>query len=832
MASILFKNLTDRNLSEEQLDEFRKIKKLTRGLVVQDSESSDSSSDNDYNDVLLSDTEHSTNPAPSTVTTEVAISKTNDVKRKQLVKRYTDGEISFAEFTQLLQDQKWSLNENVTQRDEKLSSSDVEDDVDLSYEDNENDEDYIPPRSLKKRKLHEKQEMTVPSSFIEKIPCILLPIENIFEPEASENKKWKHARSKLPAYLGGLLGQARLSLVRNDQESAIKMCLEVIRLGGHSPEVYETLEMIYEDSGDLYKILSTRIMVATLKVNDAQAWANVAEVYAELDQLNDAAKCYQKAVRYDLTNIPYKWTLFHLLEKLNRKEKSFELLQQIVKDYSPEDGENILLVTKEIAERQFKDGLSELAKTTMEEAFFKHLDHIVSEDVNFLLDLKIKLREYSQSVKDMRSTLLQSNSEETGDLYLDVAEAYVETGNASEALPILATLVSTQKYDRPLVWQKYGECQMTVGNLKEAELIYKHILEIAPDHPAARLRLSGILQQLGRFEESVEVLTNRRKDDVLLDPVLHIQKATMLYSREKWDEFVDVAKILHSANTLWKKGYKDNGTYCTCYVRNVRELYKQWKDEMPGYPLIEERSVHTEEIWDIYKQMCQKMLELGRLRELQRDCHFMHFLACFFNNSYKRVYYMIRIYVFNGETGNRLWNLFNIILNSIKLLRPSRFCLRQLYMKPDNIQLGLINGHIAYASRGYKHALAEYMNVFRRCPNDPLIAFCIGITFIRIAHQKFTIGKNDAVVQAIAFFNIYRELRGDTQEVCYNQLGLLYVAVDYYKQALAKKPTITSGPNSEVYDLSHLAAFNLSLIYNISGNHNLALLYLHQYCTV
>ncbi|GAB6022289.1 General transcription factor IIIC, polypeptide 3 [Chamberlinius hualienensis] len=651
--SNLFKSLTDRNLSDEQLDEFRKMKKLTRELVDQDSESSDTLSDNDDDDFIFSDRIIPVNPGPSTSTVVVAndFAITNDEKNR-LVKRYLDGEISFVEFTQLLQDPKWSTDEKLAEKDEQ-SSGDVEDEVDLSYEDNENDEDYIPPRSLKKRKVYEKQEMAVASSSMEKTPTKKVtkankpsPVENIFEPE--EKKKQKRARSRLPADLEGLLGQARLSLVRNDQESAIKMCLEVIRLGGHSPEVYETLEMIYEDSGDLYKILSTRIMVATLKVNDAQAWANVAEVYAELDQLNDASKCYKKAVHYDPTNLQYKWTLFHLLEKLNRKEKSLELLQQIVKNYSSDDGENILFVTKEIAERQFKDGHTELAKTTMEEAFFKHSDHIISEDVNFLLDLKIKLREYAQSVKilckfcgvkfepplvsesiseaefntlestlqdrrscitpdilpidlcakllicclhlkahhltsDLKSTLFQSNPEETGDLYLDVAEAYMETKNANEALPILATLVSTEKYNRPMVWQKYGECQMAARNMEEAEQIYRHLLELVPNHAAARIVLSGILQQLGRSEESLEVLTTvGSEDSVEFDPVLQIQKATMLYSREKWEEFVAAAKILHSAHTLWKEDYSDAGTFSTCNVSKVRELYKQWKDEMPG----------------------------------------------------------------------------------------------------------------------------------------------------------------------------------------------------------------------------------------------------------
>ena len=37
--------------------------------------------------------------------------------------------------------------------------------------------------------------------------------------------------------------------------------------------------------------------------------------------------------------------------------------------------------------------------------------------------------------------------EDVGDLYLDVAEAYMEQGNYTECKPILAALVDSQKYN-------------------------------------------------------------------------------------------------------------------------------------------------------------------------------------------------------------------------------------------------------------------------------------------------------------------------------------------------------------------------------------------------
>lgn len=45
------------------------------------------------------------------------------------------------------------------------------------------------------------------------------------------------------------------------------------------------------------------------------------------------------------------------------------------------------------------------------------------------------------------SIMLQENIEEIGDLYLDVSEAYMAVGMCKEATPLLASLVSSEKYN-------------------------------------------------------------------------------------------------------------------------------------------------------------------------------------------------------------------------------------------------------------------------------------------------------------------------------------------------------------------------------------------------
>ena len=93
-------------------------------------------------------------------------------------------------------------------------------------------------------------------------------------------------------------------------------------------------------------------------------------------------------------------------------------------------------------------------------------------------------------------------------------------------------------------------------------------------------------------------------------------------------------------------------------------------------------------------------------------------------------------------------------------------------------------------------------------------------------------------MQACSFLNTYKELRGECQEVYYNlgramhQLSLLPAALFYYKKALDIGPSIEKEEEKEsdnIFDLRREVAYNISLIYQGSGNMNLARMYVHKY---
>lgn len=51
---------------------------------------------------------------------------------------------------------------------------------------------------------------------------------------------------------------------------------------------------------------------------------------------------------------------------------------------------------------------------------------------------------------------MEQSPEEIGDLYLDVAEAYLDQGEYASALPLLSVLVVSDKYNLAVVWLRHS----------------------------------------------------------------------------------------------------------------------------------------------------------------------------------------------------------------------------------------------------------------------------------------------------------------------------------------------------------------------------------------
>lgn len=71
------------------------------------------------------------------------------------------------------------------------------------------------------------------------------------------------------------------------------------------------------------------------------------------------------------------------------------------------------------------------------------------------------------------TSLTEQSPEEVGDLYLDVAEAYLDQGEYASALPLLSVLVVSDKYNLAVVWLRHsGRTNLTSSRQKYLLFIF------------------------------------------------------------------------------------------------------------------------------------------------------------------------------------------------------------------------------------------------------------------------------------------------------------------------------------------------------------------------
>jgi len=736
-------------------------------------------------------------------------------------------------------------------------------------------------------------------------------------------------RKRLEPALQGLMGEANLRFARGDAETAERMCMEVIRQDPTAPEPFQTLATLYEEQGEIERALQFGLLAAHLAPQDGEEWARLADMSLEQGEMVQAADCYRKAVDADPSVARYHFTRAELLERMGDKKGALRCYKRLLGDLNMEQGEEFMQATKAIAALLHEREALEEAKKYYDEAFSRHGDCVTSEDVNLFLELLITLNESQQALTiccewcsvqfsadqsdrdlsslepedqlaaftellvpdelaaDIRSKLvvilvslradhlttelcemfLEADTDQFGDLMLDMGEAMVKEKLWERALPFYEKLVESEKYGEAAVWLQLADCQGNTNKLEMAEKSYRKVVELAPHVYQARLQLSLIMHKLGRAEDALDTLHQDEQQE-LLNPHLMFERCQMLLAENKIEEFLSKGKLLFSRHFVTIRNKDELHAISSAKKMSSKNKALNEVRNFRCEPLTEESGpefgtagqITVEQEFGMFRKMCEILFEQERYVELQRltfsalgspvftrkaeiikECEFLCLLSSFFNGDSYHAYNLVRELVIKNVSNNSVWNLFNLVIMRADDVRHNRFLMRLMSRNPDNLALGILNGHNCLVAGTYKYSLGEYMSAFKADSSNPLVALMLGLTFCHMACQKFSAKKHSLVVQACSFLNTYKSLRGDCQEVNYNigramhQLSLLPAALFYYKKGLEMGPSIKQEVGKEghnMFDLSREIAFNMSLIYSSSGNMDLARMYTEKYITV
>lgn len=155
-----------------------------------------------------------------------------------------------------------------------------------------------------------------------------------------------------------------------------------------------------------------------------------------------------------------------------------------------------------------------------------------------------------------------------------------------------------------------------------------------------------------------------------------------------------------------------------------------------------------------------------------------------------------------------------------------------------------IYGQILAASRSYVPSLSYYMRAFAIAPEDPMVLFSTGLAHLHRALQRQSNNRHLQIVQGLSYLIDYYRTRTvatkgtssswvEEQEVNYNlgrafqMLGLPSLSIKYYERVLQLNPS--KNKEAQIYNMQLDAAYNLQMLYVMSGNSKLAKMIVDKY---
>uniref|UniRef100_A0A182SY21 Uncharacterized protein n=1 Tax=Anopheles maculatus TaxID=74869 RepID=A0A182SY21_9DIPT len=677
---------------------------------------------------------------------------------------------------------------------------------------------------------------------------------------------YRRQKRCLPTALQGLMGQANLCYARGDTKTAEDICMEIIRQLPLAHEPFITLAQIHEMS-DPEKYLQYSLIAAHLNPSDSEQWLHVAEIFIERDDEQS-----------DLLISTAK----HVAKKFHEESNVGAALDAMQRAYStaPEkfSMEDInLLIELLIANGHYRQALDILAMHASVELY--NYDLGASEDSpmspnfaiiipdNIVLDLRTKLAVVLVHLKCEQcfekvidDILAHIDPENDGDCYLDVAEALMKEEYYRDALRLLVPLIKSKKFSLAAVWLRYADCSRWIENYDEAIVGYRKVVSLAR-YLDARLALAALLKKQGKYDEALQAL-EQDPDNEYLDPEVLHERCLMLHEAGRYQELLAAGFILLARHCYQIKKRQDIAvlSHVKYYENKNRILGEGVPDFVPGNDL----PLETE--WDLairlltvadeqrdytyYMKLVFTLQTSKRFHCYRPELLQLALTACIYNRDPTFGLNIMRELIrplfnlkgdgFESKINHpQLWNLFNLIVFISGDVRYHRY-LSRIFYRSSKIgiypKVLIANYHLNCCT--FKYALNEYNKIYL-VTNDPLHAMMIAVTLTQIACQKFTNKKQSLIAQANVFMEKYLAERPEEvrHEVYYNfgrmyhQLGLLHLAVDYYKRVLSFDSLVVR-ENPQYLDLKAEAAFNLSFIYKHSGNNALARKYLYDYIQV
>ncbi|CAH0479050.1 unnamed protein product [Peronospora belbahrii] len=335
--------------------------------------------------------------------------------------------------------------------------------------------------------------------------------------------------TKVPPELANVLGEANMLYASHQYDEAITLLKDFIKKAPTIPDPYHTLGMIYEDRQDRIKALQFFLIACTLTPHDAELWKRVGRIAKDEKNFDQALFCFKKASSADPKDKEALFSYAELCREQGDNRRAAEVFKkltvlipndlslwiQIAEAYHCNDQEDEavdalkmciekaatldptqnlhtskyelnavnMLADLYITLKKYREAIGVIHHLHARYALAQDPDQVESDPGGLPLDIAVKYgichlfeRDFA-TAGSMFSHLFAQDVEVFGDLYLDVADAYIALGDQDrEAAAILQQLLGREEFPIEQIWIKFAACHDRLGVYETAVEYYEKAL--------------------------------------------------------------------------------------------------------------------------------------------------------------------------------------------------------------------------------------------------------------------------------------------------------------------------------------------------------------------
>jgi general transcription factor 3C polypeptide 3 (transcription factor C subunit 4) len=615
---------------------------------------------------------------------------------------------------------------------------------------------------------------------------------------------------------------AELCKASGDNERLLESYSKIVKIN-FDPEIMLERCALLENMGDIERVISGYKSMLVKHPHHPLAVQELARVYFENKKVDLAVTLLEEAVNAYL----------EALETNN--------------------GEINLDVVNMLCELYVK-GSHWLKCTTVLEKVEKCLELPVELIVIFGI-CKIYLDQKTEALGYFEYLKRKNSIEDYNDLYYDIAEAFLQVEDYDSALSYYEELQKLDKFNNAALWTKIAHCHQMAGRVETAIHYYEEAIESEPGYSNVIFALSELYKNSGMREKAIETInkyvnnTQNEDDDDAHDhnartkatdiPFL-IEKAFILFSMNEYDDFLKICIpiLLDSSLTkgVLKKHLKNQSFAVNKKIARYRSSEGTNETSIINYIgletyllLLVRVGVVLTFVTNQYSLAIKIIEHHNSFMESQETYSWeedqillfdwLLYKASLANNDASRAVDYMRKLVSQNPLNQAFLNeccKLETKINASHVLVP-RLLLKFTAEHRDHIGISLTVAASYFNSNLLRLSLYHLFSALKTEPTNELILLTIAAAYFNLTGSRETADRHSTILHSFAFMHKYCIAANHSPNSIYNlargfhQVGLSYLAVPLYEQVI----------NSD-HELKYDAAYNLSHIYQKSGNHLLA----------